>query len=126
MEINGLKIQLRPIIYTGHLQPEGWLTRDWPCHALWMYYIMATNAKSVVGKSIDDQIIEYNAESGEAPPLWMDKRYNAQIKSIALLYGTTPEEMQRFWPNVKMEIQRLELTPVADEIEHLTGHDRIT
>lgn len=126
MEINGLKIELTPLVFVDHLPPEGFLSREMACHALWYYYIIALSARRVVGKSIDDQTIEYDAESSAAPPLWMDKRYNAQYESVAILYGVSPQEMKAYWPNVKLEINRLGLTPVPSEIENLTGYDWIT
>lgn len=125
---NGLKIELRPMLFVDHMPPEGFLVREMACHALWYYYIIALSARKIVGRGPEDQIIEYNAESSAVSdmPLWHDKRYNAQFESVALLYGVNPNSMKAFWPNVKLEIARLGLTPVPSEIEHLTGHDRIT
>jgi len=126
MEINGLKIQLTPLVFVDHLPPDGFLVREMACHALWYYYIIALSARKAVGRGPEDQIIEYDAESSAAAPLWMDKRYNAQFESVALLYGVSPNDMKGYWPNVKLEITRLGLTPVPHEIQHLTGYDRIT
>lgn len=127
MDVSGLKINMRAPFFQDHLMPDGFLTRDMACHACWYYYILATNARHNVGNSIDDQTIEYNAESMTDIPLWRDKRFNQQAKSIALLYGLeSPDEMWKYWPNVKMEARRLNLTPPHDEIMNLSGHDRIT
>src|ERR1044072_8148942 len=124
VDITGLKIQFQCPIFVDQMPPTGFLVREPACHALWWYYMLAMSARAKVGKSIDDQIIEYNAESGEAPPLWMDKRYNAQIKSIAMLCGVAVEDMLAFCPAVKLEISRLGMPPVPGEIEFLTGRDR--
>lgn len=128
MEINGLKIELNPPIFVDHCPPDGFLVREMACHALWYYYIIALGARKVVGSGPESQIIEYDAETSvvSSMPLWMDKRYNAQFESVALLYGVNPNSMKAYWPNVKLEIARLGLTPVPSEIENLTGHDRIT
>lgn len=127
MEVRGIKIQLRAPYFVDHLSPHGFLTMDPACQACWYYYIIANNANSAVGRGPIDQIIEINEESKTDVPLWMDKRFNAQAKSVALLYGLdSPEDMMKFWPNVKLEIHRLGLSPPTDEMIHLTGHDRIT
>ena len=122
----GLNVSLAYPMFVDQTQPKGWLTHDPACHALWYYYMLAMTARSQVGKSIEDQIIEYDFASGAAPPLWMDKRFNAQIKSIAGLYGVTVEQMQGFWSNIKLETRRLGMPDPADEIVNLSGEDYIT
>lgn len=122
-----VKMNLVPLFFKDHLPPEGYLTEDMACHACWYYFMIATNAKAGVGKGPEDQTIEYNAEAMTDVPLWRDKYYNQQAKSIAFLYGLeSPDAMFKFWPNVKMECFRLGFAPPADEIVNLRGHDRIT
>ena len=112
-------------VYPEHTQPNGFLTEDRACQAIWYYYLIAMTARSKIGKSIDDQIIEYKV--GQAAPLWKDKRFNQQFKSVAMMYGLeSPDEMIPFWPNVKLEARSKGMPLPADEIVNLTGEDRTT
>ncbi len=122
-----VKMNLTPLYFRDHVAPTGYLTHDMACHACWYYFMLATNAKTAVGKGPEDQIIEYNAESLTDVPLWQDTHFNQQAKSVAFLYGLeSPDEMFKFWPNVKMECFRLGFPPPAYEIMNLSGQDRIT
>lgn len=123
--LKGLSLTLNYKIFTDQLGPEGFLADDKACHACWYFYLCAESNRRQVGKSIEDQIIEYDAENNIVP-LWNDKRYNAIAKSIAILYGLeSPDVFAKFWPNVKLEARRLNLPAPADEYVNLAGEDII-
>lgn len=120
--LNGLKVALAYPMFVDQTQPVGWLTHDPACHACWWYYMLAMSHRAKAGKSIDDQIIEY--EVGKSAPLWMDTYYGQQAKSIAMLYGLeSPDQMFAHWSNVRLEARRLGMPDPADEI--MMAKDRI-
>ena len=124
--LEGLALTIHYKIFVDQMPPVGFLTGDKACHACWYFYLCAESNRRQVGKSIEDQILEYDAVNNTIP-VWNDKRYNAIAKSIATLYGLeSPSEFQKFWTNVKLECRRLEMPEPHGEYINLTGSDKIT
>jgi len=132
MEINGLKISLRPMIFVDQMTPKGFLTKDDACHACWYYYILAENGRAAWAGGPENQILEHDATGvidATSPewPLWMDRHYGQQARSVAFLYALdSPERMWKFWPNVSMEARRLNMPVPRDEYKNPPVKDRIT
>ena len=123
--LEGLALTIHYKIFVDQIAPDGFLTNDKACHACWYFYLCAESNRRQVGKSIEDQILEYDAVNNTVP-LWNDKRYNAIAKSIALMYGLeSPSEFEKFWVNVRLEADRLDMPVPANEYVHLSGVDRI-
>lgn len=123
--INGMKIELRPMIFVDQMAPNGFLTRDDACHACWYYFILAKNGIKAHAGGIENQVIE--VEQGLETPLWMDKHFAKQALSVSFLYGlASPDEMWKFWPNVRMEALRWNFQPPTDEMMNPKITDRIT
>jgi hypothetical protein len=94
----GARIVLDPPVYRQYIQPHGWLTADVPCHALFHYYVTA----SEVWKS-EKEAIKYEGDKSKVNlhQLWL---------SIAQLYGVDPNDMARYWPPVDLQAGALGLT----------------
>lgn len=101
--------------FANRIPPEGYLVDDPACHALWMYYNEAIQAKAGVGDSIDDQILL----EGMA---WLRTYYKQQAETISKMYGVTVERMWQFWPAIRMECARCNYDPPPTEI--VTLNDR--
>jgi hypothetical protein len=130
MEINGLKIELNPMVFVDQMAPTGFLSKDDACHALWYYYILAENGRAAFAGGIENQIIEHETGMTAMDPgygLWMDKHYSKQARSVAFLYGLeSPEQMWPFWPNVALEANRLMMPAPRDEYKNPPIQDAIT
>lgn len=81
------------------VKPQGWLDADIACHALWYYYTLARLNYEECEKDVI--VLE-----GDPDPQFD----NFQLfKSISMIYGTSPERMLKFWPNVRMQATALNL-----------------
>ncbi len=122
------EIKFNPPIFVSQMEPVGFLIPDPACQACWYYYMCADKCKKVVGRGPESQIIEYDTEGPMNDiPLWMDKRYAAIAKSIAMMYGLkSPDDMFKYWPKVTLEAARLGMP--NPEIEYMNPpiEDRIT
>lgn len=91
-------IILDPPIYRAYIQPDGWLTADLACHALFHY----NNTAIEVYKS-EKEDIKLEGYQGR---LNLHQLYT----SIATLYGVDPNDMGKYWPAVDLQIRSLGLT----------------
>lgn len=101
-----INVSFRMPIYTFLIAPNGFLTHDKECHALWHYY---TLARKNYEEEFKDTLILYEGD--------LDPKYdNRQLFiSIATAYGVQPESMIRFWPNVDLQCNVLQLPKLPDE-----------
>jgi hypothetical protein len=101
-----LHVDFKHMIFVDQIEPAGMLTRDKECHALWYYMVLATKNCANVGDGPESQTIVVPA-GDEGAALWMDKRYEQIMRSVAAMYTTTPELMAGFWPCVEAEAIRM-------------------
>ncbi len=103
-QIDNVKVQWEPRLFMDYVKPKGWLEQDTTCHALFFYYLMARRAYE---ENIKDPVfLEGHID--------LEVNFKQLFTSIARLYGTTPEEMVRFWSNVDMQCYALKLPKLAD------------
>lgn len=102
-------IRLQPITFDAYNQPNGWLTRDLPCHGLFYYALIAKNTYEQI---VDDPVLV-----GEKDP---HADFRQLFKSVAFLYGCEPERMANYWHNVRMQFRELDLTPPSDVVVNAT------
>lgn len=79
--------------------PDGFLTRDKECHALWYYFSMA--------------ICNYKDEAEKTMRYEGDQtvfNYHQLFKSVATLYNVDPNKMQNFWPAIDLQCMKMKLT----------------
>jgi len=100
-------ITFTPPTFEEYETPRGWLQHDPACHALWYYYITASNNYR---EHIEDPIVL----EGD-PDVIPD--FSQLFTSIAMMYGVQPEKMIQFWSNVDMQCRTLEivLMPMNDK-----------
>lgn len=84
-----------PIFYSLEI-PKGFLQAQPACHALWYY---ATLTK----KNIETAFNEPQYEDEEREKNFY-KNQKELFKNVALMYGTAPEQMLHFWPNIDMQM----------------------
>jgi len=103
------KINFHYSVFPDLTHPKGFLPDDKRAQACWYFYTIAHQTKVIVGDSIDDQIILEE-------DLWMDKRYERQARTVAMMYQLdSPEEMFKFWDYVKQQARSLGLPDPAPE-----------
>lgn len=100
---NDIKMMAQPPIFPMHTQPEGRLPQRLEAQACWYYYMIAQTVKEKTGQSSEDQIIL----EGE---LWKRRNYIQQKLSISKVYGVSPDDMDKHWPDVNAEVQRINFT----------------
>ncbi len=100
-------VSFHPPTFQDYEQPRGWLTHDKACHALWYYYVVASNNYR---EHIEDPIV-YEGDLDTIPD------FSQLFTSIAVAYGVQPEEMIKFWSNVDMQCQMMDLSklPMNDK-----------
>lgn len=86
---------VKPTIFVELLPPNGVLHEHPACHALWQYAYF-------VHKRIDDK----DGPQYEDDPIDLMRvnELKQTFTSLAILYGTTPERMLRFWKNVDCQM----------------------
>lgn len=100
-------ITFQPPTFEEYEAPRGWLKHDPACHALWYYYIVASNNYR---EHIEDPIVL----EGD-PDVLPD--FSQLFTSIATMYGVQPEKMIQFWVNVDLQCLKMEL-------KELPKHDK--
>ncbi len=110
---NGLKAVVAGPSFPAHTVPNGWLTPEPACQALWNYAMEAIERMKRVGNSIDDQTLLEGT-------LWLQTYYRQQANTIAKLYGVTLEDMWKHWVNVRMEMESLGWGEPPNEIITMT------
>ncbi len=93
-------ISFHPPTFVAYEKPRGWLTHDKACHALWYYYIIASN-------NYREHIADPIVLEGD-PDVLPD--FSQLFTSIATMYGVQPEEMIKFWVQVDLQCLKMELT----------------
>ena len=103
----GIDIHFRPPVYSKYVVPDGYLTSDMACQALWHYYLSAR----ITYEKFVQKIIVFEGEP--------DPQVNFQqlFTSIAMLYGVAPESMIKFWSNIDAQCIRLHLPKLPDSDE---------
>lgn len=79
--------------------PEGWLTDEPACHALFYYATLCAQHEQAVR---DNQTYE---DELSAEGRGFD--YSSLMKSIGQAYGAEPEKMVKFWHNVDMQFDKM-------------------
>lgn len=103
------KVTFSPHTYPDLTHPNGHLPNDMRAQACWFFYLCAQLAKETIGDSTEHQVIL----EGD---LWMDKRYEQQARTTAMIYGLeSPEEFMKFWPYVKAEAKACGLPEPSPE-----------
>ncbi len=103
-----LHVEFNGRIFIEYLTPNGYLINDPACHGLFYYYLIAR--KNLEQYEIDPIIYE------DEP--WPDINFKQLFSSIAIAYGVEPERMTKFWVNVDMQCDVLNLP-------RLPGDERI-
>jgi len=86
--------------------PEGRLTRDPVCHALFYYNLLAAkNLKEAKDCLVDEK---------ELSPVFGVKEARKLLESIAFMYGTTPGAMVRYWDVVDKQRRAMGASSNAD------------
>ncbi len=100
-------ITFHPPTFVEYETPRGWLQHDQACHALWYYYIVASN-------NYREHIADPIVLEGD-PDVIPD--FSQLFTSIATMYGVQPEKMVKFWSNVDMQCRTLKiaLLPMNDQ-----------
>ena len=100
-------ITFHPPTFEAYETPHGWLAHTPACHALWYYYITASN-------NYKEHILDPIVYEGD-PDVLPD--FSQLFTSIATMYGVTPEKMIYYWPNVDMQCEALEIVkmPMNDK-----------
>ena len=93
-------ITFTPPTFRGYEIPKGWLQHDQACHALWYYYIVASN--NYLEHISDPIVLEGDPD--------VDPDFRQLFTSVATMYGVAPEKMVQFWPNVDMQCTTMGLT----------------
>lgn len=97
-----LKLRLQFPMYPMLMEPEGLLPRDKRACACWYFYTIAESARQTIGSTTEDQFGLLETFQ------WMDKRYEQQARSVALLYSLeSPAEFEKFWPYVEKQAAAL-------------------
>ncbi len=92
-------ITFHPPTFEAYEIPRGWLQHDAACHALWYYYITASN-------NYREHIQDPMVLEGD-PDVIPD--FSQLFTSIATMYGVQPEAMIKFWSNVDLQCDTLEI-----------------
>ncbi len=91
MPISEDKIQYQLPLFPDYIIPNGGLTNERASHALFYYYLLATEMKDK-----EDHGIVYE---GDKDPEYF---YREVFKSVAKLYNLRPEYMENLWPCVDL------------------------
>lgn len=93
-------------LFTEYLIPNGHLTTQPECHALFYYYL---NARRTYEEKVKDSPIVYEDDP--------DPTYNFRqlFTSIATLYNVEPEQMANCWEDVDKQCLLLGLPLMPDE-----------
>lgn len=114
------KFILTPFKFPMLTFPNGELPTDMRAQACWYFYVLAENAKHIIGKDTTTQfgLLDDN--------LWMDLRYESQARAVAKLYGLeSPAEFAKFWPHVRRQARVMGYPEPADEYVRVRpGHDK--
>lgn len=108
-----MQINFQMPIYSFLIAPNGFLTHDKECHALWHYY---TLARRNYEEEFKDTLIIYE---GDPDPVYNNRQL---FMSIATAYGVQPERMIKFWKNVDMQCTVSDLPKLPDEDRFRFNH----
>lgn len=103
-KVKSLQVVFTPPNFSSYAPPNGFIPVERAAHAL-MYYALL--AKKQYDELIVDPLV-YEGENDVVP------NFHQLFKSIALMYGVEPQEMIRFWINVDMQFDVLNLARVPD------------
>ncbi len=90
-------ITFHPPTFEAYESPNGYLVHQSACHALWYYYVTASNNYR---EHIQDPIV-YEGDPDVIPD------FRQLFTSIATMYGVQPEAMIKFWHNVDLQCDKL-------------------
>lgn len=104
------------IVFEQYEIPQGFLINHrapdgLACHGL-MYY-------SLIGKNSYEIYLKEMVLEGEQDP---EVDLRSLFKSVARLYNTEPEVMQKFWFNVRMQWDQLGLTQPPEVVQQAMKH----
>lgn len=102
--INGRKVRFQPPLFVDYVIPNGFLTQDIACHALFYYNQVAMNALNRVKHGV-----ELEGETTLTPD------FQQLFSSIARIYGLRGEHLIPFWPAVDMQCVALNLPALPKE-----------
>jgi hypothetical protein len=92
-------------------QENGCLPNDKRAFACWYFYTLAQQVFEKVGDGFAES--QFAVLEGD---LWMDRRYEQQARSVALLYQLdSPDEFAKFWPYVREQAKVLGLPEPHDD-----------
>jgi len=98
-------IVFEPPTFVDYEQPKGYLVHDPACHALWYYYVVASNNHA-------EHILNPIVLEGDAD---QEVNFKQLFTSIALSYGVEPERMLKFWKNVDAQCLRLDVGQLPEK-----------
>lgn len=95
-----------PMFSAYEAEKGGYLVRDPACHACFYYAMIATNAYKQV---MEDHVLDDAADP--------HANFREVFKNVASMYGVEPETMARFWVNVRMQFQLLQLEDIPQVVQ---------
>jgi len=101
-------ITFTPHMYVAYIQPQGFLTGDMACHALFYYSTVATFA----WERVQTRLI---MEGDKVPP---PPNYHQLFLSIAKIYGVDPNAMENYWELVDRQCDKLGITRAPNAVRH--------
>lgn len=94
MPVDESKIQWQIPLFPDYIIPNGGLTNERGSHALFYYYLLATEMRDR-----EENGVVYE---GDKDPEFF---YREVFKSVAKLYNIRPEYMENHWPSVDQTCQ---------------------
>jgi hypothetical protein len=101
-------------VFKDYIIPNGFLTRDAACHALFYYAVLARRAYE---ENVEGWATQYEGNLSNTTDFFQ------LYLSIAFMYGVTPEAMQRHWSNVDMQFTVLQIPALPKENRY--RHDSV-
>lgn len=97
-----LIIRFTPMVFPNHSYSRGGELPDveMGAQACWQYYLYADKALKEWQKPIEFQTTRYEGEE------WATLHLVQMKRSVAMMYGVTPDRLDRFWEAVRAEAKR--------------------
>lgn len=88
--------------------PNGWLDPHPACQGLWYYTLL------IKGQRLEE------LDPMQYDDVWPPRVQHAKelFKSIAMMYGVSPETMLKFWPRVDMQCVAMKSPKVHADLRH--------
>ncbi len=94
-------------LFPQYIIPDGGLTNERESHALFYYYILATQAKEIEETSI--------VYEGDKDP---EAHYRQLFTSVAKLYNVQPDNMANAWASVDVTCEMHKLPKLPNNVKY--------